>query len=86
MAKSETTRYPLLRFLIRSLAEGVAVGWSLLLVLLWADINGFGTLVRSSPSKEIATLMLAVMFAITFGSAAMGIAVFWKREGDPDET
>lgn len=65
----------LVRYLIRHCCDGIAVGWALLMVLLWSDLAGLGTLLRGSDAGALALAMLAFAFAVTFGSAAMGIAV-----------
>ncbi|MEO0999955.1 MAG: hypothetical protein AAFW69_05045 [Pseudomonadota bacterium] len=65
----------LVRFVLRSAATGVAVGWSFLLALLHFDAAGLGSLVARVDGSGVATAMLFVFFGITFGSAAIGIAV-----------
>lgn len=72
----------LVRFLVRNALLGIAAGWSLLVLLLYTDSLGLGRLVRDSEHGWLAVLMLAAGFAITFGSAAMGTAIFLLR---PDE-
>jgi hypothetical protein len=74
--------HKLVRFLIRNALLGIAAGWSLLVLLLYTDAFGLGQLVRASEQGWLAVLMLAAGFAITFGSAAMGTAIFLLR---PDE-
>ena len=64
----------LVRYLLRHCCDGIAVGWVLLLALLWSDLTGLGTLLRGSDAGALALAMLAFAFAVTFGSAAMGIA------------
>ena len=80
----------LTRFLLRKCLDGVMAGWALMLGLMWTDVGGVGSLIRSSDYGLLALGMLAFAFAITFGSAAMGIAVngLARRDGDdaPDET
>lgn len=77
----------LTRYLIRHMLTGVAVGWTLLLVLVWSDLGGFGSLVRGSDAGALALTMLAGAFGITFGSAAMGIAAnrLHRVAPDPEE-
>lgn len=85
MTPKRASRYPLLSFLFRSMCEGIAVGWTLLLLIIWSDIGGVGSLIHASPLGDLATVMLAAVFAITFGSVGMGVAVFMPREGDSPE-
>ncbi len=65
-------RFVLLRFLAGHLVVGVTVGWTLLGLLLALDIGGLWTLISASPEAPVALVMLAIFFAITFGSLAMG--------------
>lgn len=66
----------LLRFLARHALVGVLVGWSLLGALLWLDVGRLGELWLAS-EHPVATLLLAMAgFAVTFGSLAMGTAIF----------
>ena len=65
----------LTRFLLRRCLDGVMAGQALMLGLLWTDVGGVGSLVRTSDHGLLALAMLSFAFAITFGSAAMGIAV-----------
>ena len=74
----------LTRFLLRKCLDGVMAGWAVMLGLLWTDVGGVGSLIRSSEFGLLALAMLAFAFAITFGSAAMGVAVngLARRDGD----
>ena len=56
----------LLRFVLISAMDGIAAGWLALLALLWLDIGGLGTRVHGSANAELAVLMLAGAFAVTF--------------------
>lgn len=76
----------LLRFLFTSMCDGIAVGWSLLLMILWTDIGNVGSMVDASSVGGMAVVMLAVVFAITFGSVGMGVAIFMQRGDGPPET
>lgn len=75
----------LIRFLLRSMCDGIAVGWALLLAILWSDVGGVGTLAQNSPLGEMAVAMLAVVFAITFGSVGMGVAIFLESDDGPPQ-
>lgn len=75
----------LVRFLVRNALLGIAAGWSLLVLLLYTDTFGLGRLVTGSEHGWLAVVMLAAGFAITFGSAAMGTAVFLLRPDGEEE-
>lgn len=75
----------LIRFLLVSMCEGIAVGWSLLLAILWMDIGKVGSMIDASSLGAMAVVMLAIVFAITFGSVGMGIAIFMDRGDEPPE-
>lgn len=66
---------PLLRFLGGHLLVGVIVGWGALGAFIWLDIGRLGSLVLDSPDWPLVLAMLLVVFAITFGSLAMGTGV-----------
>lgn len=57
----------LVRFVAKHAFHGVIAGWTSLLLILWLDIAGFGTLVASSAQRELITAMLAAAFGTTFG-------------------
>lgn len=66
----------LLRFLARHCLIGVLVGWALLAALLALDVARLGSLWIAS-EHPLATLLLAMGgFGVTFGSLAMGTAIF----------
>lgn len=71
--------------LLPHLAVGVAVGWSVLGALVWLDIGGLGTLVATSRSRGVVIFMLMAVFAITWGSAAMGAAIMSDTDKDPPD-
>lgn len=70
-------------FLLKHLCTGIAVGWALLALFLISDLGGVGTLILKSSNAVMATGLLLMGFAITFGSGAMGIAVM-KYLPEPD--
>jgi len=74
----------LIRFLLAHCLIGIAAGGLLLAGLLGADIGGLGTLVRADQSPILVVALLAFLFAITFGSMAMGTAIFMLRSDPPD--
>lgn len=76
---------PSLRWLLQHMIIGVAIGWTALAAILLRDVGGVGTLVRESPVGPIALVMLAIFFAITFGSAGMGFAVMLQPRERKDD-
>ncbi len=66
----------LLLFLGRNCVLGILVGWSVLAGLLYFDVAGFGTVLFSAADRWLALGMAAAGFAVTFGSLAMGTAIF----------
>lgn len=76
----------LIRFLGVNLAIGALSGWAFVAALLYLDIGGFGALVQSSADRLLATAILIVVITITWGSAAMGTAVFLLPKSEkPDD-
>jgi len=63
------------KLLRRSCLEGIAVGWVFLGILVFGNISGLGDRIFNSSTPVLALFLLAVGFAITFGSASMGIAI-----------
>jgi len=81
------------KLLIRSCLEGIAVGWVFLAILVVANVGQLGDRIFASSTPILALFLLGVGFAITFGSASMGIAVmslskssieFEDDDKDPD--
>ncbi|MCS6854801.1 MAG: hypothetical protein NZ523_08635 [Elioraea sp.] len=66
---------PLVRFILGHVVVGTAAGWLLLAALLALDVAGLRSLIFTSPDGVLAVGMLALFFAITFGSAASGAAI-----------
>jgi hypothetical protein len=66
----------LVPFLARNAVLGVAIGWSLLALLLWYDIGLLGTLWWRAEERVAALCLMLGGFAVTFGSLAMGTAIF----------
>ncbi len=66
---------PLVKFILGHIAVGIAAGWVLLGALLALDVAGLRGLIFHSPDGALAVAMLALFFAITFGSAASGAAI-----------
>ncbi|MEM6973473.1 MAG: hypothetical protein AAF577_11770 [Pseudomonadota bacterium] len=64
----------LLRTLAIGLGDGIAAGWTVLLIAVEMDVNGIGTLVKSSDGGTFAFFIMTILTAITFG--LLGIA--WR--------
>ena len=69
---------PFLRWLFWHMVIGVAAGWTALAAILARDVWGVRTLIAGTSEGVIALVMLAIFFAITFGSAGMGFAVMLR--------
>lgn len=75
---------PLFKLLRNGLIEGVLVGWLLLALLLLTNVGGFSDKILGTQSSVLAIVLMGLLFAITFGSAAMGIAIMtMPREDGP---
>ena len=70
------------KLLIRNCIKGVLLGWTLLAIGLYFNVMGMKTIVFTSNDKILATFLLMVGFAITFGNAAMGHAVMGLARGE----
>lgn len=68
----------LLRFLLTHAVVGVAAGWSVLLALLATNVANLRTLIMTSSDGPLVIVMLAVFFALTFGSLGMGFGVMGR--------
>ncbi len=79
-------RTPLLRYLGIHLALGVATGWTLLAALIATDTASLHDLVWSSRNGFVAIWMLAIVFGVTFGSAAIGVGVMLLKDGPQRDT
>lgn len=76
----------MIRFLLRHCAAGVLIGWGILAAILVTDTANMATLLTGAgPSGAdiawVPAALLAFGFAITFGSLAMGTAVFMLPSG-----
>ena len=74
MKRRETS--PLLSFLLRNMALGIGVGWLLVALLVWQDAAGLRQLLGGAENPFLALALLLFGVTITFGSLAMGSAVF----------
>ena len=64
----------LFKYVVVSALDGVAFGWMLLLIVLWRDIGGLGSLVHGSNDGAVALYALLIAFGTAF--AFVGIA--WR--------
>lgn len=69
-----------LGFLARHLAFGAFTGWSILAIFVVFDFGGLRTVAHLNHLEYLVYPLLAVFFAITFGSAFMGIGIMSQRE------
>jgi hypothetical protein len=76
---------PLIGFLLRHCALGAAAGALLLAGLVGFDVGGFGDLIWRSESPLLVLVVLQWAFTITFGSAAMGSAIFLLPSAPPED-
>ena len=66
----------LILFLIRHCILGIATGWTLLAALVVLDVAHLGKLLLTSEDWLLTLALAAAGFAVTFGSLAMGTAIF----------
>lgn len=87
MPKSQRSGSELLRFLAAQCATGVAAGWLFLAGLLWTDAWGLWSRLAAAADPTVPVAMLLIVFAITFGSAAIATGVMMmpgaRRDSDP---
>ena len=67
---------PLLVFLARNCLVGVAAGWLLLAGLLYFNVARLGELIAGSENWFLTLVFAGAGFGVTFGSLAMGTAIF----------
>ena len=66
----------LIGFLARHCLVGIVTGWVFLAVLILLDVGRLGELLFASENWLLTLLLAAGGFAVTFGSLAMGTAIF----------
>ena len=66
----------LLTFLAKNCVMGVLAGWLLLGLLIRANVANLGHLIFGNGIEFTALILIAAGFAVTFGSLAMGTAIF----------
>lgn len=69
-------------FLFLHMAMGIAIGWAVLAGILWFDVARLSTLLFASPHVLEGMFMLMVVFAVTFGGAAMASAIMGLGQND----
>ena len=74
--------HTLLRFLARHCALGIGAGWLVAGGLLAFDTGGLRTLIFGSAEPSLALGLLLFGMAVTFGSAAMGVAIMGLASKD----
>lgn len=75
MLRDRWLRLPkLLRFMLTHVANGIVIGCAFVLVLIWFDVGGLGT-VLARDTSGLATALLFFQTSFTFGAVSMGIAV-----------
>jgi hypothetical protein len=62
----------LVKYVLISAADGVAAGWTFLLILLHTGIGRLGALVHGSGDGVIALAVLLLSFGITFSLVGIG--------------
>ncbi len=75
----------LLRLFISNALAGAVIGWAFLTAILHFDVAQLRTLISASPSGPLALFMLAMVFALTFGAASIGTAIFLLPPDEPRE-
>jgi len=64
----------LIRFMIEHFANGVALGWSVGLFVIWLDFGAIGSLLASSDSGWL-TALFFFKGGMLFGTLAMSVSV-----------
>lgn len=62
----------LFRYVMIAALDGVAAGWTVVLILIWRDFAGLGTRVHGSEDGAIALIILLMSFGITFSLVGIG--------------
>ena len=73
------------KLLATHLAIGVGTGWGILTIFFILDVASLRTLTTANHLEYIVYPLLYIFFAITFGSAAMGIGVMSVKKDDDDD-
>lgn len=76
--------YRVVRYVAVGALEGVLGGWVLLGVMLWLDVFGLQSVLERAADRQVAFLMLAAFFAITFSLVGLvwRVMVLLPEEND----
>ncbi|MEM9010410.1 MAG: hypothetical protein AAGE18_04235 [Pseudomonadota bacterium] len=66
---------PLVLFVLRNALGGIIAGWAFAIALIWGDVAGVGSLLAQMDSAGMSIAAIFAIFGVTFGSAALGIAL-----------
>lgn len=72
----------LIRFLLSEFANGVVIGLTFGLVLIWSDVGGLGRLLSDSPSSGMMTALFFGQAAMLFGTLGMSVSVMTLSDDD----
>ncbi|MGF1609595.1 MAG: hypothetical protein ACFCUQ_09375 [Kiloniellales bacterium] len=75
----------LVGFLLRHCALGAVAGALLLAALVGFDVGGLGALIARAEQPWLVLAVLQFGFTVTFGSAAMGSAIFLLPGAPPED-
>ncbi|KAF0184888.1 MAG: hypothetical protein FD163_1585 [Hyphomonadaceae bacterium] len=82
-ARNKNQQKQMFRFLAGHLLIGLFTGWPILAIFIVFDFGGLRSLATLNQLEYLVYPLLAVFFAITFGSTAMGIGIMsLKNEQD----
>lgn len=84
-ARRTRTDWRLVRYLLPNLALGAICGWIFVGALVYFDFGGLGGLVATSSSGPLALIMLLAVMTITWGSLAMGTAIFLMPKEEEED-
>ena len=82
MGEKPEDPYRLMKYVAIGAADGVAAGWTILLIVLQIDLAGLGTLVHDSPDGTIALIALLLAFGTTFSLVGLGWRIMVRLPKD----
>jgi len=71
----------LVSFMLRHILNGLVIGAVFVLVLIWTNFMGIGTMLKTDDSG-LATFLLFFQTSFTFGAVSMAIAVMHLGEDE----
>lgn len=71
----------LIRFMLLHFANGVALGWTCGLLVLWFDLGNVGSLLARTDSAALTALFFG-QWGLLFGTLAMSVAVMNLHKND----